>query len=149
MCKTSHVHRFFYCIYLTQKQTYSVFYYMTIYSNTNVTLESAFILQHVKMESMNRTVHKIVLRIASVGYVTMWTDHVTVRQKIIGTLNAKNVSFTLSTCTCSIFQFAIHAKYKYMFKENLPISFVFVILLMFRVFSIYFGSRGYFWCFLS
>lgn len=40
---------------------------------------------------MDRTVHKIVLRIASVGYVTMSTDHVTVRMKKIGTLNAKNI----------------------------------------------------------
>lgn len=45
----------------------------------------------MKMESMDRTVHKIVLRIASVGFVTMWTDHVTVRKKIIGTLNAINI----------------------------------------------------------
>lgn len=52
---------------------------------------------------MDRTVHKIVLRIASVGYVTMSTDHVTACKKIIGTLNAINVSFTLSTCSCSIF----------------------------------------------
>lgn len=80
------------------------------------------------MESMDRTVHKIVLRIASVGYVTMSTDHVTVRKKIIGTLNAKKVSFTLSTWACSIFQFAIHAKCKDIFLENSQISFVFVIL---------------------
>lgn len=40
----------------------------------------------------------------------------------------KKVSFTLSTWACSIFQFAIHTKYKYIFVENLPISFVFVIL---------------------
>lgn len=56
------------------------------------------------MENMDRIVHKIVLRIASMGYVTMSTDHVTVCKKIMDTLNVINVSFTLS----SELHFAIH-----------------------------------------
>lgn len=42
------------------------------------------------MENMDRIVHKIVLRIASMGYVRMSTDHVTVRKKIMDTLNVIN-----------------------------------------------------------
>lgn len=76
------------------------------------------------MENMDRIVHKIVLRIASMGYVTMSTDHVTVRKNIMGTLNVINVSLTLR----SKLHFAIHVNKKNTFNEKLTIIIVFVSL---------------------
>lgn len=66
------------------------------------------------MENMDRIVHKIVLRIALMGYVTMSTDHVTVRKKIMGTLNVINVSLTLR----SKLHFAIHVNKKILSMKN-------------------------------
>lgn len=76
-----------------------------------ITIDSVFILQHVKMENMDRIVHKIVLRIAAMGYVRMSTDHVTVRKKIMDTLNVINVSYTLR----SKIHFAIHVNNRNIF----------------------------------
>lgn len=76
------------------------------------------------MENMDRIVHKIVLRIALMGYVTMSTDHVTVRKNIMGTLNVINVSLTLR----SKLHFAIDINKKNTFNEKLTIIIVFVSL---------------------
>lgn len=93
------------------------------------------------MENMDRIVHKIVLRIALMGYVTMSTDHVTVRKKIMGTLNVINVSLTLR----SKLHFAIHVNKKILsMKINNYHCFCFIVLIYFRVFCFF-----AFWGFLG